>query len=359
MLRTISSSRSNGLFRSLALGLAGLALPLSASGAELVAYYTLDNVDPATVAGSGLKNLGSNGSASDLTRFTTNDASVLANGVIGSALSFAGDALYTTTSTGNAAEDLTHPFTFSIWIGNVSATDNSARAAISVSPGGDTTGNYFSVGVNGTEQVQVIRYNLAKNQTVTPLSKDPLSTTGWYHIAAVVYAEQKSIKVYVDGKNIELEWNSNNDDIGLTSNIDTLAIGGILRQLDGSPDIRAPFSGYLDDAGLFDYALDAADAALINGLGRSSGLGLNWLADAQALNASSVGTIMNIGGYLWQRVEGLTGTTGDWGGSAGTNDAWIITNVGGNGIQMVPEPSLAGGLAAAGLFLMRRPRSRQ
>jgi NAD(P)H-flavin reductase len=69
-----------------------------------------------------------------------------------------------------------------------------------------------------------------------------------------------------------------------------------------------------------------------------------------------------IGGYLWQKVTGLSGAVGDYGGTTTAGTAYIVTGALGNGIQVtaVPEPSsvllVASGL---GLLAWRQVRRRR
>ena len=112
--------------------------------------------------------------------------------------------------------------------------------------------------------------------------------------------------------------------------------------------------GSIDDVGVYNNALNATDMAMVNGLGRTGGIGLDQLDEAQTL--WSVGGTAVIGGATWQKVTGLSGSLGDYSGTVAGGDATIVLDGSGNGLQVIPEPSsglllIAG---AVGLGLLRR-----
>lgn len=335
--------------------LASLLAGGKAADAALVAHYTLDNADAATVTGSGLQNLGTDGTTSNLTRTPTgaSDASSV-SGLIGNALRFNGTQAYIASAAGNAGTDLSdYPFTFSIWMANIAAADTGSRAAISVSST-TSNGRFNTLGVNTNEFAEGIRRNSNSiNGTSTP---DGLSLAGtaWHNVVGVFgpnpSARTTTLTLYIDGKSPSgqqtvAEWTF------ADTNINALLIGAFTN---GSSTIVNPFKGDLDDAGLFNVALGDADVALINGLGRTSALGLDWLDEAQTLNAAAVNSTALINGKTWKHVTGLAGTIGDWGGTFAGGDAFIVTGAGGNGIQIVPEPAALALLSLGGLILFRR-----
>lgn len=140
------------------------------------------------------------------------------------------------------------------------------------------------------------------------------------------------------------------------ADVNTLTLGGFLRNNATSP--TDPYKGDIDDAGLFNAGLTATDVALIHGLGRTGGIGLDQLDEAQALLGGPIGSTSIIGGATWQHVSGLAGSLGDFGGTVAGGDAYVVTSASGDGIlQVVPEPST--GMAAAGILagtLLRRRR---
>jgi hypothetical protein len=138
-----------------------------------------------------------------------------------------------------------------------------------------------------------------------------------------------------------------------------LNVGGFLRNTSSLVDA---FNGALDDAGFFNTALTAADISLINGLGQTGSLGLDQLGAAQSLNGSANGTTSSFGGFTWEKVTGLTGATGAYGGTTAAGNAFIVTDgAAGTGIEVVPEP-VTGGLLLLGFGLLglrrRRPLER-
>jgi hypothetical protein len=141
------------------------------------------------------------------------------------------------------------------------------------------------------------------------------------------------------------------------SSVQTMSLGAFLRNNDPNT-LTDPFKGEADDVGLFDTGLFAADAALINGLGWTGAIGLDQLDEAQALNGMTIGSVGMIGGAQWQKVTGLAGGLGDFGGTVAGGNAFIVTDNLGDGIQVVPEPVsgalLAGAVAALALRRSRR-----
>jgi hypothetical protein len=323
---------------------AAVALSLVTSAhASLSAYYTLDDLN------AGLQNRGSNGSASDLTALNASTTPTLvAGGIVGSALSFDGNDLLRSLTAGNAGDNLAaYPFTMSIWLRNPQL-DTARDAVFSVSD--RTVGDrYYSLGVEavaGRGEPELIR----RNTTFTPLDATGTDVSGgtWMNIAGVFGTS--TAEIYVNGKL------ANSGAISQTFNpsVNTLNIGGFLRNNGTTP--TDPYRGEADEAGLFDTALLASDIALINGLGLTGGIGLDQLDEAQALDAMVTGATGQIGGATWQRVSNLAGTTGDFGGSVAGGDAFIVTDDAGNGLRVVPEPASAALLLLAGgaLALQRR-----
>lgn len=97
--------------------------------------------------------------------------------------------------------------------------------------------------------------------------------------------------------------------------------------------------------------------ALINGLGHTGGIGLDQLDEAQALNGMTIGSRAQIGSATWEKVSGLSGTTGDFGGSVSGGDAFIVTDAAGVGVRVIPEPSTLALLIPSLPLLFRRRRT--
>lgn len=117
--------------------------------------------------------------------------------------------------------------------------------------------------------------------------------------------------------------------------------------------------GWLSDVAIFADG-DAGDAgvppsvsaALLHGLGRLGGIGLDQLAAAQALWRQ--GGSATVAGRTWQKVGGLTGAAGDFGGSLAEGTAFIVLDEAGGGLALfgggpVPAPRItAAGWVAGG-----------
>ena len=319
---------------------------MSESRGALTAYYTLDDL------AGGIQNLGTDGATSDLSAPTAAATPTpVLDGIIGGALSFDGNDVIRALAAGNAGDDLlSYPFTLSIWIRNV-ATDTARDAAFGISDiaAGDRYYVVGSQGVGGRAEVELIR----RNTQFTELNAAGTDVSGstWTNIVGV-YGPTDA-EIYVGGKLVA------SAAIGQTFNptVNTISIGGFLRNGGTHTD---PFAGQADDAGIFDTGLGAADVALINGLGLTGGIGLDQVQAAQALNAMVTGSTMQIGSATWQKVTGLAGTAGDFGGTVAGGDAFIVTSLSGDGIQVIPEPSAAGLIVLGVLGLMgRRSRGKE
>lgn len=330
--------------------LAGVMVFVAApSRAALVAYYTLNNADAATTAGSGLKNLGTTGANSDMSvaTFVATSTPTLATGFIGNptagtgALSFDGvdDGIGTFGKTSDAVDGRnSYPYTMSIWI-NVTSSSGGAPMGITALASSD---RYSYLG-NSNGKASINRRNTTAIATASPNA----IVDQWQQVLGV-FQDNTNALLYVNGKLVATQTTSVT---ALSPNL--LTIGNVYRS---NTNAVAAFKGLADDAGFFDTALSAADAALVNGLGRTGAIGLDQFGAAQTLNGASVGTTASIGGVTWKRVTGLTGTTGDWGGSVAGANAYIVTSASGDGITVVPEPASFGILAAGGMLLGRRRR---
>jgi hypothetical protein len=339
----------------LALSVIGIALCAAPASGAMTAYFTLDNPNDATTPGSGLKNLGTLGSNSNLVVSGVpaggGNAPLPVTGFIGGgvgtgALSFDGvdDGLLTNTSS-DAADDLSgYSYTMSLWM-NAPASSGGTTMGLSATA---SFNRYFNLG-NSSGTATINR----RNTTATGTSSGVPLPNEWQHVAGV-FLNTTTALIYVNGKLAATQSTS------AISSVDpnSLSIGNIYRTSSG---VYGPFSAYkgaLDDAGLFNTALAESDIALINGLGQTGRLGLDWLDEAQALNASALETTALINGVRWERVSGLVGAMGDFGGTVAGKDAYIITGPDGNGIA-IPEPALAGPVIGLGVMLLRRTRKRR
>jgi len=123
-----------------------------------------------------------------------------------------------------------------------------------------------------------------------------------------------------------------------------------------------PFDGRIDDVGLWDTALTPAEIAVVHGLGRFVGLTLDESAIDDVLDAFAMGqgAQATAGPVAWEFASGLGGPLGTIGGSIAGEDAFIVLDNAGNGVQffVVPEPgSLA--LAVPAMIALARLRRRK
>jgi hypothetical protein len=338
---------------------ATIALAFAASApAALVDYYTLADTT-ATGSGGLTDQSGNSGGAGNLTTTLgtgTPLTPTIVPGIIGNALSFPGTstagAQQAYTSTTSFA--LAYPFTQSVWVrspNTVTGTDQALNISNIGAPD-----QYFAMGTTTALAAQIARNPAAGGSPIGNTGAN--IADGTWHLLTGVYTSATSRSLYLDGKFTSTSTTS----VALPSANVRLTIGGLQRStnLQGNDH----FEGTIDDAGYFNNALNAADVSLINGLGRTGGIGLDQLDEAQALLALSTGSSALIGGYTWERVAGLTGTTGDFGGTAAGGNAFIVTDALGNGIQVtaIPEPSsvllVASGLGVLGWRNLRRRESK-
>jgi hypothetical protein len=318
-----------------------------ASQAALTAHYSLDDLS------GGLLNLGTDGATSDLSAPSAAATPTIVAGIIGSgALHFDGADILRALAAGNAADDLaSYPFSMSLWVSNVigAAGARSTMFTISQRSAGST---YYGTGVQLVGSIlepELIR----RNTSFTELNATGVNVAGsiWTNIFTVFGTA--GAEIYVGGKLAGSAVGGQT----FSAAVDTIALGGFLRN--GSTTTPTdPYNGDLDDVGLFDTALGASDAALVNGFGRLGGIGLEWLDEAQALNGMTLGSSAAIAGLQWEKVGGLTGTTGDFGGTIAGENAYIVTANDGTGLQMIPEPASAALAGAAALALAARRRRR-
>ncbi len=323
----------------LSLAAATLLLSIHTTRAALVDYYTLDD-NTLTASGGRTDISGSSAGGGNLINKNGPGNVSLVTGKISGALQFPNTLDFTTA----AVNSLALPLTFSIWVNTTAVLDEVDRA-IALSDAAQTTRDFGLAITNPTRQAaQIARNGSVPNSSIAPGSIND----GNWHLITGVFASAANRMLYLDGK---LASSSTVSTSLWTNNSTTVInVGGVLR----SSGVVETFNGALDDAGVFNTALTAADIALINGLGQTASLGLDQLDEAQALNASVVGAGLQIGGVTWFKADNLSGATGDYGGSAANYDAFIITDGdAGLGITTVPEPHALilvglGAAAAAG-----------
>jgi hypothetical protein len=179
-----------------------------------------------------------------------------------------------------------------------------------------------------------------------------LDNDGWHHVfvsfTGGTGASLNNATVYIDGKVVTLASNAT----AITTNAAPLVIGGS----NHTADTTRNFHGLIDDVGVWNNALAATDAALVNGLARIGDNNLSALASAAALWGGLVNDTAVINGVMWEKVTGLSGSLGDWSqiGGANGSGSFIVLDGSGGGLVVIPEPS-ASLLAVFGLCgLLRR-----
>ncbi|MBI1368636.1 MAG: hypothetical protein GC162_08265 [Planctomycetes bacterium] len=299
-----------------------LMMTLWATGARaaLTGYWTLDDLT------TGVTNAGTDGATSDL---SVGGNPVATTGFIGSgAIAFdgTGDMLSTNTAS-NAADDLAaYGFTLSGWF-KVAAAPANRYTVFGVS--NLASGSlYYGGGVfsNGTN------YLMTRNPTfdAAPFDTDgPNVADNQWHQLTGVYTSNTLVQMYVDGKLVSTDTAAQT----FSSAVDTLSIGGIRRSNANASTPTDPMIGSIDDVGLFNTSLKAADVALVNGLGRTASAGLDQLAPAQALFSGRIGSTATVAGATWKKVSSLSGVTGDYSGTSAGGDAKITLNNSGFGIE--------------------------
>lgn len=156
--------------------------------------------------------------------------------------------------------------------------------------------------------------------------------------------------MYLDGKAITLGANA--------TTVNTTAAPLVVGGSNHTTDTERNFYGFLDDVGLWSNSSTAADAAMLNGLGRIGNNDLSYLGAAQTLWAGNVGDTAMINGVQWQKVTGLTGSLGDYSQVGGANgvDSFMVLNSSGGGLQVIPEPATVGLMGIFGVVALLRKR---
>jgi hypothetical protein len=282
------------------------ALVLLASGlaqGDLVSHWTFDS-DMNDSAGSN------HGTA-------VNGATTGVPGIIGGGLALDGVNQY--VNVGNDPTlNLTGAFAISMWVYKENLNGDQVN-----------TGYYTRGGWNSGASL------LAHGQRPVPSGAELWSNYGvdntelvngqWYQIA-LTFDGSSTAAYYVNGKQVTSFTAS-----AATSNTNATGIGVEGLNADGP---RWYLKGSIDDVGVYSNALTVTDMALVNGLGRTGGIGLDQLDEARALWAGNVGDTAIIGGATWQKVSGLTGTLGDCSGTVAGGDAVIVLDGSGIGIQV-------------------------
>ncbi len=192
----------------------------------------------------------------------------------------------------------------------------------------------------------------AQNGARTTTDNKGVNNDVWHHLMVSFSGTTlNNATMYLDGVQVTTLGSN-------ATSINTSAAPLVVGGSNHTTDTERNFCGYLDDVGVWSNSSTAADAAILNGLGRIGDNNLSNLAAAQTLWGGSLGGTATINGVGWQKVAGLAGALGAWqqvGGANGTG-SYIVLDGSGNGIQIIPEPATVGllGLVGAAAALRRR-----
>lgn len=318
------------------------------SHAALLIHYKLDETSGQTALDSA-----SAGGAQNGTSAAATPQWQPAGGILGGAIRFSPTAqadvdenITFTAGTGAANNIVTaYPLTVSSWV-RTTSTSNLRETFVYL--GDQTAGDkYFQTSKDPSNANPPSRAVAAIRNTtfVGAAGGSAINDGEWHHVVGV-YTSPTSRTLYVDGRQVAASTTS-----VAFPNTTRFSLGALMRNTPTDS-----FAGLLDDAGLWDEALSPVRVALLNGLGRFSGVALDDPSIPQVegvFNAQS-GTA-TAGSIQWEYAGDLPGTTI---GDTGTVDGapYIVLGAGGAGVRAVPEPGIATGLcfAAAGLAARRR-----
>ena len=224
-----------------------------------------------------------------------------------------------------AALQSNSPQTVSFWIKTDSNT-GSDDAFFGWGEGGYL--NHYDVGLKGKD----LFFLLERSSAVFPMAT-PLNDGQWHHLLISRTASGLNRhSIHLDGKPLGSPTQTFGGGYASPIRIGT----GYQRTLvNGGPPAR-DFNGMIDDFAYFNSTLGAKDAALIHGLARLAGVDAAGIQQMRLLAALPAGAVAEAGGHQWTKATGLSGTTGDYGGSIQAGDAWIALDAEGGGIRQVP-----------------------
>jgi hypothetical protein len=272
-----------------------------------------------------------------------------AGGILGGAIQFSptsqtdvDEALIYNTASASTSILGSNPFTLSIWV-KTTDTTNQNHAAIFLGEG-NAFDHYYALGTSGAAVAQMIARSSSANVITT--TTGAINDGNWHNLVAV-FSAPNSRTIYVDGRMAGSTVTSVAHPI-----LNRFSIGALTR----SSQTDA-FSGLADEAGLFDTALTAPEAALLNAFPRYDNVPLDDTDFALALSVFNTQTgSVTTGTWTWNFASGLTGTLGTTGLSGGS--PFVVLDNSGNGLIAVPEPSVSIIACAATLFpLLRRRRT--
>lgn len=318
-----------------------LAISAAPAGAALIGHWTFDDADP--ISDLTFDGVGNNNGTSGENLAAAATAKIGAGAIdFGTEGVEAPDATYFNLqqagdfSITNANSGLTIAFWY-----KVPDTQSTAEGDNRLPVHLRNSGNSTSVGVelsNGTARAYVRQSDGSKWVRATG-GTDIFDDT-WHHVVMVYASGPGTAMVYIDGR---LDATATNSDVGATLAFNVGRVGA------HETNLSLNIGGLLDDLGIWNDALTPQQVALIHGLGHFTGLNLADDSIAAVLQAFNAQGQAEAGGYQWAYQAGLTGNIGTIGGSTADNNAYIVLDGNGNGVQIVPEP--AGALLGGGMLL--------
>jgi autotransporter-associated beta strand protein len=329
---------------------AALILAAVQAGAALAAHWTFD-AD------------GSDSSGNAYGTTLHGNATIAAGGRLGGALRVDGSGDFASTHngitsnfdgiTGNNARSVT------LWIKAEGGASNASVNDAFIGWGGTnaTARNRFDLGLGNTND-SLLRVELNAGFAQSTTSTINFRDGNWHHVT-LSHAGGNSVSLYADGKLYQTV-NYSATPVNTTDVNMGVYLGCGVREGSGTNGLKLQtayignparfWQGLIDDAGIWDSAVSATDAALLNGLGRIGNNDLSTLPPAAALWAGAVSNTAVINGITWQKVTGLTGSTGDWSQVGGNNGvgSFIVLDDTGGGIRIVAAPDLLTWVGTAG-----------
>lgn len=317
-----------------------LALNAAPAGAALVGHWTFDDADPIgdlTFDSAG----NNNGTTSGMNNMATAPVSKIG----------AGAADFGTAGNSQGYFDFVNAGEFSV----TNANSGLAMAFWYKAPASMTTPegtnrlpvHLLGSGIGGTSVAVELSAGTARafvrqanNTNVRATGTMDIFDDTWHHVVITYTSATGTAAVYIDGK---LDATATNAGVGATFIFNKGRIGAHAEN--ASVDI----GGIMDDVGIWNHALSEQEIALIHGLGHFAGIDLADDGIAAVLAAFNSQGRAEAGGYQWTYTTGLTGSIGTIGGSTADNNAYIVLDGNGNGVQIVPEP--AGALLGGGMLL--------
>ncbi|MGJ8695368.1 MAG: CotH kinase family protein [Verrucomicrobiaceae bacterium] len=236
-------------------------------------------------------------------------------GIDGGAVSFSGSDKDSFISS-SFSELSGTPFTISTW---VKTTSGANEAAVYLGNGA-AGGQYYVMRVQGG----VGRANARNGSEIQCAGTSNISDGQWHHLVGV-FGGPSDRQIYVDGE-VERSSTTNVDGMDLTR----FGIGALTRSTPHNPaDL---FNGEIDEVALWDRDFSEADVVGLRGL---TLLGGGNAGDLESLMGAfnTQGTAL-IRGRTWEYASGLGGGMGATGGSVGGENASIVLDGSGNGMQI-------------------------